>query len=122
MVEFLSAFEADEKYFGRLRLAQTVVIQIGLERDAYLAFRRIVDQRPFESLPGVRHRYFFTGRYGGKTDDSINLGIRVELGDRALGSYEPVPHSLAGNMLWLFKVKDNREVVHLVAEPSPDRP
>ena len=114
-VEFISSWEEGGALFGhvRLLLPEPVSITIGLDRPSFSTFQRIQSLRPFDSLPGVEHRAFFTGRMGGKTETTITLQVRVELGDRGCSVDVTAPHSLAGNLLWLFKVRDPSEVEHL---------
>jgi hypothetical protein len=120
-VEFISSWEDGGTFFGsvRLLLPEPVSINIGLDRLSFSAFQRIQSLRPFDDLPGVEHRAFFTGRMGGKTDSTIKLQVRVELGDRGCSVDVTVPHSLAGNLKWLYRVRDPAEVAHLMSsEPE----
>jgi len=59
--EILSAAENDGQHFGFVRLQrrnEQKCFRFGVSRAGYLALKRVLQTRPFNQLPGLRHRYF----------------------------------------------------------------
>lgn len=83
MPEIVDAYERDGLYFGVVRVhspSASAAFEFGVEREGHLALRRILESRPFGSLPGLKHAFYFTGDYGRETLDQepVRIGIRVE--------------------------------------------
>lgn len=94
-------------YFGVVRVqtsSETAAFEFGVAREGYLALRRILESRPFGSMPGVQHSFYFAGDYG---RDSI--GVRIEQGVNGKKLSFDCPTSLVSNLLWFFRMKDLRE-------------
>jgi hypothetical protein len=64
MLEIVAAYERDSLYFGVIRvqtLSENADLEFGVTREGYLAQRRILESRPFGSMPGVKHSFYFGG-------------------------------------------------------------
>jgi hypothetical protein len=69
-LELRDAYERDGLYFGVVRVrtpSEAASIEFGVERAGYLALRRIFECRPFGSMPGVKHSFYFTGSHSQET-------------------------------------------------------
>jgi hypothetical protein len=113
-LELRDAYERDGLYFGVVRVrtsSKTASIEFGVEKAGYLALRRIFGTRPFGSMPGVKHRFFFTGSHSAEkpSGEPITIGIRVEEGTYGKNFGFPCPLSLAKNLKWFLNLKDLQE-------------
>jgi hypothetical protein len=107
MLEIVSAYERDGSYFGVVRIqtpSEVAAFEFGVQYEGYLALRKILQCRPFLSMPGLLHSYYFTGDYGRDT-----IGIRIEEGMNAKKLSFQCPTSLVSNLLWFFRMEDLRE-------------
>jgi hypothetical protein len=87
--EIVNAYEREGQYFGALRIIVadvTFTVEFGVSEAGYYALKRILNGKPFDSMPGVPHRYFFTGSFGRTLNadpDSFIFGVRIEQGKAA---------------------------------------
>lgn len=111
MPELMDAYERDGQYFGaiRLELEETGhAVEFGLTSGGYRAVKAILSLRPFDRMPGLHYRYFYTG--------AIRKGIaviRVELGGVSKQLDVKVPQDLVANLLWFKSVEDPEDLAHL---------
>jgi len=73
MPEIIDAFEKAGGYFGIVEIEIGGVskqFQFGLSANGYRALRKILLLRPFDSMPGIKQRYFFANGYGKLPDSS----------------------------------------------------
>ena len=111
MPEIIAAYERDGLYFGVVRVKTTqesAAFEFGVERQGYIALRRILECRPFGSMPGVKHSFYFTGSHA---RDSIS--VRVEEGINGKSLSFDCPTSLLANLLWFFQMHDLQEAAAL---------
>jgi len=111
MPEIVGTYERDGLYFGVIRLqtpAENAAFEFGIEKRGYLALRRILECRPFGSLPGLKHSFYFTGDYGRKKldEEPVTIGVRAEEGINGEKLFFDCPTSLASNLRWFFQMKD----------------
>jgi hypothetical protein len=110
-LELRDAYERDGLYFGVVRVrtpSEDASIEFGVEREGYLALRRILESRPFGSMPGVKHSFYFTGSHS-KEESAyapITIGIRIEEGINGKNLDFPCSLSLARNLKWFLQLKD----------------
>jgi hypothetical protein len=67
MPEIVDAFEKDGQYFGIVGIqvsSESKQFQFGISSNGYRALKKILQLRPFDTMPGVKQRYFFAGSYG----------------------------------------------------------
>jgi hypothetical protein len=122
-LELRDAYERDGLYFGVVRVrtqAETASLEFGVEREGYLALRRILESRPFGNLPGVEHRFFFTGSYGKEqlNHESVSVAIRIEAGINGKNFWFDCPLSLARNLKWFFHLKGLQDAAALRRIPE----
>lgn len=111
MPEIVSAYERDGFYFGVVRVRtppESAAFEFGVTHEGYLALRRILECRPFGSMPGARHSFYFAGDHG---RDSISVRIEEGMNGRKLSFDCPTP--LVANLLWFFQMKDLGEAAAL---------
>ncbi len=117
MPEIVDAFEKDGQYFGivGIELGDTSrQFQFGVSLDGYRALRKILQLRPFDSMPGVKQKYFFARSYGkipGSSD--YRTDVRVEQGRDGKKTEVRVPKDLLSNLVWFSEIKDFSEAAHL---------
>ncbi len=122
-MELRDAYERDGLYFGVVRVrtpSEAASIEFGVERAGYLALRRIFETRPFESMPGVKHRFYFTGNHGQEklAHEPVTIGIRIVEGMNGKNLDFPCPLSLAKNLKWFFYLTDLQETAALKRVPE----
>jgi hypothetical protein len=88
-------------------------LNFGVTREGYLALRRILESRPFGSMPNVKHSCYFTGGYGRDT-----ISVRIEEGMNGRKTWFNCLTSLVCNLLWFLRMEDVRhaEALKRVAE------
>jgi hypothetical protein len=117
-LELRDAYERDGLYFGVVRVcvpSEAASIEFGVERAGYLALRKIFESRPFGSMPGVKHSFYFTGSHSKEESAHvpITIGIRIEEGMNRKNLDFPCPLSLARNLKWFLYLKDLQETAAL---------
>jgi hypothetical protein len=117
MTELLTAYERDGQWFGAIEVtlgSESRQFEFGVQQAGYLAFKRILDSRPFDDLPGLKRRYFVTGRASRvPEEDHCKIGIRIEQ-ERSSKSFDfDVPISLGSNLLWFKQLVDFSDAAHL---------
>jgi hypothetical protein len=111
MPEIIAAYERDGLYFGVIRVEtpqEGATFEFGVERTGHLALQRILESRPFGSMPGLKRRFYFAGDYGRKKLDQepVTIGIRVEEDKNSKKLQFDCPASLASNLKWFFEMRD----------------
>jgi hypothetical protein len=113
------AYEREGQHFGVVRLvllggAQT--LEFGVSAAGYSALKRILSARPFDALPGIQYRYFFSGSFTGATkpgQDVFTFHIRIEQGAAAKKFEFNGPKALLANLLWFSKLNSPEETLGL---------
>ena len=118
--EILEAFAQDEHYFCRVRLdfdGQTSVYQFGITRAGYLALRRVLDSRPFDSMPGQSARAFFVPSYTFTEpgEEQTTLTVRLEQGKVGKQFEFIAPLGLVENLKWFQELKRAEDASYLLA-------
>jgi hypothetical protein len=115
--ELLDAFQQGDHWFCRVKLElgnETAVFQFGIQREGYLALRRMFEMRPFDALPGLPHRFFVVHSLSHASHESrIMLGIRIEQGRSGKNFDVEFPKGLAANLLWFAELKSFEAASHL---------
>ncbi|HEY5839192.1 MAG TPA: hypothetical protein VIT19_09160 [Pyrinomonadaceae bacterium] len=117
MPEIVQAFEREGQYFGVVGITlgdTSKQFQFGVSVDGYRALTKILQLRPFDFMPGLKHRHFFAQSYGkipGSSD--YKTDIRVELGRDGKQIEVRVPKDLLTNLVWFSEIKDLDEAAHL---------
>src|SRR6266404_9439173 len=102
MPEIVDALEQDSKFVGIIRVKfgdTSKQFQFGVSLDGYRALRKILQLRPFDSMPGVKHKHFFARSYG-KIPGSLHYktDVRVEQGRDGEQIEVHVPKDLLANL------------------------
>jgi hypothetical protein len=111
MLEILRAYERDGLYYGVVRVGtpqETAALEFGVSHEGYLALRKILQTRPFGSMPGVPHSFYFAGDYG-----RDEIGVRIEEGSNGRKLRFPCPTPLISNLLWFYRMRDLSEAAAL---------
>jgi hypothetical protein len=122
-LELRDAYERGGLYFGVVRVrtpSEVASIEFGVERAGYLALRRIFETRPFGSMPGVKHSFYFTGSDSQEKSahEPVDIGIRIIEGMNGKNLYFPCSLSLAKNLKWFLYLKDLQEANALKRVPE----
>jgi hypothetical protein len=122
-LELRAAYEREGLYFGVVRVCtptEAAVFEFGVEHKGYLALRRILGARPFTTIPGLKHSFFFTGDHGRLKPDQepVRINVRIEEGRNAKKFSFDCPSSLVANLRWFFELKDLREASALKRVPE----
>ena len=81
-------------------------------------FVGVLNLRPLDQLPGLRHRYFFA-RSTRKLEGGVaEVGIRVEAGNDAKNFNVVVPLEFAANLVWLAGLTDRSEVAPFIVDDA----
>jgi hypothetical protein len=123
MPELIDAFEDGGQYFGIVGVeigGKLRRLRFGVSLSGYRALKRVLQLHPFDSLPGLDHRYYFAEAYW-KLEDSSDCGmkVRIEQGKNGKQVDVRVPKDLLANLRWFSELKDFSEAAHLpeVAHP-----
>ena len=123
MPEIIDAFQDGGQYFGVVGVeigGESRKFRFGVSQSGYRALKRVLQLRPFDSLPGLKHRYYFAEAYW-NVDDGADCGmkVRVEQGKNGKQVDVRVPQDLLANLRWFAELKDFSEAAHLpeVAHP-----
>jgi hypothetical protein len=116
--ELMATYERDGLYFGVVRVtlpSDSAAFEFGVEQKGYEALKRILQTRPFDQMPGIAYRYFFTGSYGRKLKDAepVTIAVRVEQGTASKNVDFECPISLISNLKWFFSLTDLNEAAAL---------
>jgi hypothetical protein len=108
-VELIDAYERDDHFFGVVRVniaGQFAAFEFGISAEGNSALKRVFNARPFDATPGVKYRYFFTGKCGRQEpQDHVLFQVRIEQGRSAKASEFSGPTSLVSNLRWFEELK-----------------
>ncbi|MBD1869042.1 hypothetical protein H6F95_17430 [Cyanobacteria bacterium FACHB-471] len=122
MPEILDAFQDGEQYFGVIAIELDDVskkFRFGVSRRGYSTLKKILQLRPFDAMPGLKHRYFIAGVTGRIVDRKkpdfadFEIGVRVEQDKNGGTVSVESPKDLAQNLLWFYELKDFNKAEHL---------
>lgn len=105
-IEFLDAFEEDAHYFTVIEAQGKEIgsqkFRFGVDRNGYLAIRKILESRPFDKLPGLDYRYIWKGIVNRKQDDSNTciLNVTCLQGNNIKTIEFDAPISAGANLKW----------------------
>jgi len=121
--EIVSTCERDGMYFGVVRVqtpTEDAAFDFGVDRGSHLALQRILECRPFGSMPGIKYRFYFIGNYSRRKlhEEPVTIGIRVEADKNGKKVLFDSPASLASNLMWFLQMKDLREGDNLRRIPA----
>ncbi len=123
MPEIVDAFKDDEQYFGVFAVEIGGVIKkfhFGVTRQSYLTLKKVLQLRPFDMMPGLKHQYFYAGGSFRLIDtETLELGdceiaIRVEQSKNGKTVSLEAPKELMQNLKWAKQLKEFSEAAHLL--------
>lgn len=117
MPEIVDTFKDGDQYFGVVGIeigGERRKFRFGVSQAGYRALKRVLQLHPFDSLPGLQHRYYFAQAYW-KIEDSSDCGmkVRIEQGKNGRQVDVRVPTDLLANLRWFAELKDFTEAAHL---------
>jgi hypothetical protein len=117
MPEIVDALVESGQYFGVIGIeigGELKKFRFGVSQADYRALKRVLQLRPFDSLPGLKHRYFFAEAYW-KLEGSSDCGMKVRVEQSKDGKQVDVrvPKDLLANLRWFAELKDFSEAAHL---------
>lgn len=122
MPEILDAFQDGEQYFGVIGIKLGGVskkFRFGVSRKGYSTLKKILQLRPFDMMPGLKHRYFVAGVTYRIVDRKkpdfaeFEIGVRVEQDKNGGTVSVKSPKNLALNLNWFYELKDFNKAEHL---------
>ncbi len=120
MPEIIGALENDGQYFGVILIEkndQARKLRFGVSLAGYHALKRILQLRPFDSLPSLEHRYFYAGGVSKTEQDEVyKISIRVEQGKFGKSVDAKAPKDLVANLRWFYELKCFKDTAHLPEE------
>jgi hypothetical protein len=123
MPEIIDAFRENEQHFGVFSVEINGIKKkfcFGVTRQGYLTLKKVLQLRPFDTMPGLKHQYYYAGASFRVIDTkTLELGeceiaIRVEQNKRGKTISLQAPKELMQNLNWAKKLKDFSEVAHLL--------
>lgn len=123
MPEILGAFQDGEQYFGVIAIKLDGVskkFRFGVSRQGYSTLKKILQLRPFDMMPGLKHRYFVAGVTYRIVDRKkpdfaeFEIGVRVEQDKNGGTVSVKSPKNLALNLNWFYELKDFNTAEHLL--------
>ena len=122
MPEIVHAFKDNEQYFGVFAIEINGTkrkFRFGASYKGYLTLKKILQLRPFEIMPGLKHQYFFAGgSFRLVNIETRQLGdcqitIRVEQGKQGKEITMSSQKELMQHLNWAKQLKDFGEAAHL---------
>ena len=122
MPEIIDAFTENDQYFGAFAVEIDGIrkkFRFGVTRKGYLTLKKVLQLRPFDMMPGLKHRYFYAGGSFRLLDtQTLELGdceisVRVEQGKNGRTISLSSPKELMQNLNWVQQLKDFSEADHL---------
>jgi hypothetical protein len=117
--ELLTAGESGAGAFAEVALrrdGETQRFRFGISEPALAVLRSILATRPFDAMPGVRHRYFYAGQGGRGGEQATHLlYVRVEQGRDVRTLAFEAPRELVGVLHWFRQLPTLAAAAHLVA-------
>lgn len=122
MPEIIDAFKENEQHFGVFAIEINGVRKkfcFGVTRQGYLTLKKVLQLRPFEMMPELKHQYFFAGSTYRIVDRETleladcEIAIRVEQGKNCGTVSLEAPKELMQNLNWAKQLKDFSEISHL---------
>ena len=84
--------------------------EIGITRREYGALLRLLELRPLDRMPGVRHRYYVKAVMASEDPDEAILEVHVWTAASTASLTWKVPTRFAANLAWLFVLRSWGEV------------
>jgi hypothetical protein len=120
MPEIISTLEEGGEFFGVVGIEKTgryKKFRFGVSNAAHKALKNILQLRPFDTMPGLRRRFFYSGGISKVNQlETYRISVRVEQGRTGKNIDAEVTKDLAANLQWFYELKDLEEAAHLPEE------
>lgn len=116
MPEFIEAFKKDGGYVAVIAAtdgSRERRFQFSLSVQGYKALKRVLQERPFDLMPGLKYRYFYSGSHKCAPDEKYQMAVRIELERDAKQKDFDIPKDLHANLLWFQRLDSLAEAEHL---------
>lgn len=128
MIELLDVLKEDGSYFAVVKLnvsGSSGTYRFGIHENGYGALGRILQCRPFDAMPGLRYRYFFSRSFAvtkghGEQVDVGHIGVRIELSDYGREMDFEVPVEIVQNVAWFCGLSNLDDVAYLAVSGNND--
>jgi len=114
--QLVDAYHRGDHFFAAIGLHREEsdrVFELGISARSYEALKRVLNFRPFSTMPGVAYQRFFLPIYGRNDGDTASVEIRVEQGHDGKAFRFDWPKELIANLLWFDQMTDFRPASHL---------
>jgi hypothetical protein len=111
MIELIETFQNDPHFFAVLSIpkhGERQSFRIGITERGYTSLVKILQNRPFDTMPGLKYRYFFTGIHGHGI-----AGIRTQLGAKLKEFTASIDDDPNANLVWLNSISSLAEAEYL---------
>ena len=109
LVEIVDASQEGVHHFGVVRLARRSEqrrYRFSLSHGGYLALKRVLQMRPFDTLPGVQNRYYFVPSVQRLGGDRIMMTVRIEQGGDGKQVASEATEDVVANLMWFHELDD----------------
>lgn len=118
LTELISAFESEGLYFavvGRIDNGVAKKFRFGILESGYSALRKILENKPLDTMPGVKYRYFDSRQYcnGTTNNGQPTMSVWIELQGTSLLRRFDVPIELLVNLAWFAELSDLSQASYL---------
>ena len=107
MPELIDAFENNGQYFGVVGEVESNNerrFQFGLSLLGFRALRCVLQDRPFDMMPGLKYLYFYAGSSKRSSEERYAMSVRIELDNDAKQKDFDIPKDLHANLLWFQRL------------------
>ena len=107
--EILKITEEGDHFFCVVRLKQGEQIQdfkFGLSLSSRNALMKVLQTRPFDDMPGLKHRYYFIPGGAKIDDETARASFRIEAGHVGKNFDFILTKDLTANLIWFYELKD----------------
>jgi hypothetical protein len=114
--QIVDAYQRGDHFFAAIGLHRGEsdrVFELGISARSYEALKRVLNFRPFSTMPGVAYRRFFLPIYGRNEGDTASVELRFEQGHDGKAFCFDWPKELIANLLWFDQMTDFRPAAHL---------
>lgn len=114
--EFIRGPEKDGHYFVIIEIhwaSQKKRYQFGVSRKSYLVMQRVLQTRTFDTMPGLKYRYFYARSSHPLDFTTASMFVRIELGRDATTKEFEIPKELHANLLWFSRLSNPEDATYL---------
>ena len=119
LIEFIDAFE-DRGHFFAVIQRRGLRYKFGVSRNGYSSIKKAMQTRLFDTLPGLKYRYFYLNSQRGTSGtEDYWMEVRVELARDGGKVRIDIPQNLHANLLWFDRLENPDDAAQFEI-PIPD--